>query len=136
MARSAAEETADSGAFSRTPSSFRNIISRDPNSPFPAEPGRYHLYIAYACPWACRCLSYLKIKGLEKAIAFTPVKPKWEKTKADEEHLGWVFPASDTEDPGAEPDTVNGAKSIRDLYELANANYSGKYSVPVCFVLS
>lgn len=72
----------------------------------------------------------------ECSFFIQPVKPKWEKTKADEEHLGWVFPASDTEDPGAEPDTVNGAKSIRDLYELANANYSGKYSVPVCFVLS
>lgn len=46
--------------------------------------------------------------------------------------MGWVFPASENEVPGAEPDYLNGAKSIRDLYELASTNYSGKYTVPVC----
>lgn len=71
MARSALDEMSATGAFVRTPSTFRNIISRDPNSPFPAESGRYHLYISYACPWASRCVAYLKIKGLDKAISFT-----------------------------------------------------------------
>lgn len=46
--------------------------------------------------------------------------------------MGWVFPVSDAEEPGAEPDPLHGAKSIRELYELASANYSGKYTVPVC----
>ncbi|XP_034212192.1 glutathionyl-hydroquinone reductase YqjG-like isoform X2 [Prunus dulcis] len=131
MARSALDETSLSGAFVRTASVFRNFISRDPNSQFPAEPGRYHLYISYACPWASRCLAYLKIKGLEKAISFTSVKPIWERTKESDEHMGWVFPASDTELAGAEPDPLNGAKSIRELYELASTNYTGKYTVPV-----
>lgn len=45
--------------------------------------------------------------------------------------MGWVFSHSDTEELDAEPDTLNGAKSIRELYELASANYSGKYTVPV-----
>ncbi|XP_018811551.1 glutathionyl-hydroquinone reductase YqjG-like isoform X2 [Juglans regia] len=45
--------------------------------------------------------------------------------------MGWVFPASETEEPGAEPDPLNGAKSIRELYDLASSNYSGKYTVPV-----
>ena len=71
MARSALDEMSESGAFMRTPSEFRNIISQDLNSPFPAEYGRYHLYISYACPWASGCLAYLKIKGLEKVIRFT-----------------------------------------------------------------
>ncbi|XP_015885375.2 uncharacterized protein LOC107420824 isoform X1 [Ziziphus jujuba] len=131
MARSALDETSDSGAFTRTASTFRNSISRGPNSQFPAESGRYHLYISYACPWASRCLAYLKIKGLEKAISFTSVKPIWERTKESDEHMGWVFPATDTEEPGAEPDPLNGAKSIRELYELASTNYTGKYTVPV-----
>jgi len=60
------------------------------------------------------------------------VKSKWGRTKDADEHMGWVFPASDTEEPGAEPDPLNGAKSIRELYELASTNYSGKYTVPVC----
>ena len=74
MARSALDEMSDSGAFIRTASTFRNFISRDPSSQFPAEVGRYHLYISYACPWASRCLAYLKIKGLDKAISFTVSK--------------------------------------------------------------
>ncbi|TXG48310.1 hypothetical protein EZV62_027604 [Acer yangbiense] len=180
MARSALHEVSDTGAFMRTASTFRNFISRDLNSQFPAESGRYHLYISYACPWASRCLAYLKIKGLEKAITFTgvektfckglyqpsvlrlvncvfaicskvgfqalsftivtkfvcsliiqSVKPIWARTKESDEHMGWIFPASDTEEPGAEPDPLIGAKSIRDLYEFASTNYSGKYTVPV-----
>lgn len=46
--------------------------------------------------------------------------------------MGWVFPASDTEEPGAGVDPFNGAKSIRELYEIASTNYAGKYTVPVC----
>ncbi|KAF7112313.1 hypothetical protein RHSIM_RhsimUnG0242200 [Rhododendron simsii] len=131
MAHSALDEMSDTGAFLRTPSTFRNFISRDPNSPFPPEAGRYHLYISYACPWASRCLAYLKVKGLDKAISFASVKPIWERTKDTDEHMGWVFPVSETEEPGAEPDPLNGAKTIRELYEIASTNYSGKYTVPV-----
>lgn len=131
MARSALDEMSTTGAFVRTASTFRNLISRDKSSQFPPESGRYHLYISYACPWASRCLAYLKIKGLEKAISFTSVKPIWERTKDSDDHMGWVFPNSDTEEPGAEPDPLNGVRSIRELYELASTNYSGKYTVPV-----
>ncbi|KAJ9557510.1 hypothetical protein OSB04_012124 [Centaurea solstitialis] len=164
MARSALDEMSASGAFIRSPSTFRSLISRDPNSTFSAEPGRYHLYVSYACPWASRCLAYLKIKGLDKAISFTvslqfmdscnilnfriymgvkaslpfltnpmgtSVKPIWERTKESDEHMGWVFPDTETEQQGAAPDPFNGAKSIRALYELASGNYSGKYTVPV-----
>ncbi|XP_076933154.1 uncharacterized protein LOC143598960 [Bidens hawaiensis] len=131
MARSALDEMSKTGAFIRTPSTFRSLISRDPNAKFPAEPGRYHLYVSYACPWASRCLAYLKIKGLDKAISFTSVKPIWERTKESDEHMGWVFPDTETEQPGAAPDHINGAKTVRALYELASANYSGKYTVPV-----
>ncbi|RWR96145.1 Glutathione S-transferase [Cinnamomum micranthum f. kanehirae] len=131
MARSALDEMSDSGAFNRSPSTFRNFISRDQASQFPAESGRYHLYISYACPWASRCLAFLNIKGLEKAISFTSVKPIWGRTKETDDHMGWVFPVSSTEEPGAESDPLNGARSIRELYELASSNYSGKYTVPV-----
>uniref|UniRef100_A0A1D1XZU8 Uncharacterized protein yqjG n=1 Tax=Anthurium amnicola TaxID=1678845 RepID=A0A1D1XZU8_9ARAE len=131
MARSALDEMSELGAFNRTPSTFRSFISRDKTSLFPAESGRYHLYISYACPWASRCLAFLKIKGLHNAISYTAVKPIWERTKESDGHFGWVFPSSSTEELGAEPDTLNAAKSIRELYELASANYSGKYTVPV-----
>ncbi|GAB2220315.1 hypothetical protein Droror1_Dr00007960 [Drosera rotundifolia] len=113
-------------------SSFHGVISSDPSASFAAVPGRYHLYISYACPWASRCFTFLKIKGLDEVISYTVVKPKWEKTKEGEDHSGWVFATSETEESGALPDPVNGAKSIRALYELANpALTSGKFSVPV-----
>jgi putative glutathione S-transferase len=131
MARSGVDETSESGAFVRTASTFRNFVSQDPDSQFPAESGRYHLYISYACPWACRCLSYLKIKGLDEAITFSSVHAIWGRTKETDDHRGWVFPDSDTELPGAEPDYLNGAKSVRELYEIASPNYEGKYTVPV-----
>jgi len=48
----------------RTPESqFRNFITADGSSGFKAEPGRYHLYIAYNCPWAHRTLILRKLKG-------------------------------------------------------------------------
>ncbi|KAK1275320.1 hypothetical protein QJS04_geneDACA000753 [Acorus gramineus] len=131
MAKSLVDETTASGAYNRPPSIFRNFVSRDPTSQFPAESERYHLYVSYACPWASRCLAYLKLKGLDKAISFTSVKPIWEKTKAGDEHTGWIFPVSSAEEPGAEPDPLNGAKSIRALYEIASSNYSGRFTVPV-----
>lgn len=131
MSRSDLEKVSASGAFARPQSTFRSFISRDPCSPFPAEAGRYHLYISYACPWACRALAYLKIKRLEKIISFSSVKSIWERTKDIDEHMGWAFPASGTEEQGAEPDYLNGAKNIRELYDIASPNYSGRYTVPV-----
>eukprot|EP00249_Psilotum_nudum_P011623 c23282_g1_i1 orf=434-1630(-) len=124
-------ETTTDGEFKRTDSTFRRRISRDGSTEFPAVAGRYHLYISYACPWASRCSAFLKLKGLDHAIGLTVVKPKWEKTKEGEDHYGWAFAISEDEEPGAQPDTVNAAKTIRELYELADPNYSGKYTVPV-----
>ncbi|XP_037453571.1 glutathionyl-hydroquinone reductase YqjG-like [Triticum dicoccoides] len=131
MARSALDEVTDTGAFDRTPSTFRSFVSRDASARFPAVAGRYHLYVSYACPWASRCLAYLKLKGLDHAISFSSVKPIFERTRESDDHLGWVFPATADEVPGAGPDPFNGAKSVRDLYEIASTNYTGKPTVPV-----
>ncbi|EMS60101.1 hypothetical protein TRIUR3_07798 [Triticum urartu] len=131
MARSALDEVTDTGAFDRTPSTFRSFVSRDASARFPAVAGRYHLYVSYACPWASRCLAYLKLKGLDHAISFSSVKPIFERTRESDDHLGWVFPATADEVPGASPDPFNGAKSVRDLYEIASTNYTGKPTVPV-----
>ncbi|GMH26038.1 hypothetical protein Nepgr_027881 [Nepenthes gracilis] len=132
MAQNPVGESKESGAFIRTPSAFRGFISRDPNASFPADAGRYHLYISYACPWASRCFAFLKLKGLEEAISFSVVNSKFGKTKEGDDHVGWVFPASDIEEPGAQPDPLYGARSLRELYELASPNSDAKkFSVPV-----
>lgn len=75
--------------------------------------------------------SVIKLMIFCCSIVHQSVKPIWERTKETDEHMGWVFPTSDTEEPGAAPDPFNGAKSIRELYELASTNYTGKYTVPV-----
>ncbi|OQU94430.1 Glutathione S-transferase, domain-containing protein [Cladophialophora immunda] len=77
-----------SGEFKRQVSSFRNWISSDPNAEFPAEKGRYHLYVSYACPWAHRTLIVRKLKGLEEIIPFTSVH--WHMAEK-----GWRFATAD-----------------------------------------
>lgn len=56
------------GSFKRQTSAFRDAITRDPNGKFPAEKGRYYLYVSLACPWAHRTLIVRKLKGLEDFI--------------------------------------------------------------------
>ena len=125
----------------------------DPESEFPAESGRYHLYVAYACPWAHRTLVTRALKGLQDTISVTVVHPIWQRTRPvnpNDAHAGWMLgqhvddtqPASWTNKdgnggpflvsyPGNEPDPFHdNIKSIRDLYELANDS-DGKYTVPV-----
>eukprot|EP00246_Nothoceros_aenigmaticus_P006555 TRINITY_DN1950_c0_g1_i1.p1 TRINITY_DN1950_c0_g1~~TRINITY_DN1950_c0_g1_i1.p1 ORF type:complete len:384 (-),score=49.43 TRINITY_DN1950_c0_g1_i1:563-1714(-) len=119
------------GEFKRRPSSFRHQISNEEGAEFPAVAGRYHLYISLACPWASRCYAYLKLKGLEHVIGLTPTNAKWGKTKEGDDHYGWVFPEPGHEEPDAQPDPLYGSKTIRELYERASPEYTGRYTVPV-----
>jgi glutathionyl-hydroquinone reductase len=119
----------------------------DPGSKFPAESGRYHLFVAYACPWAHRTLIVRAIKGLEDVISATVVHPIWQKTRPDlDTHTGWVFGHPDGTPitsnsagfggpfppsfPGNEPEPFFGAATIRELYEKAE-DQDGKYTVPI-----
>ena len=52
------QETSQRGDFERSASRFREFITADGSSAFKAEPGRYHLYVAYSCPWAHRTLIF------------------------------------------------------------------------------
>ena len=69
------------GSFKRADTSYRNWITRDGSAGpsgeggFPAEAGRYHLYVSYACPWAHRTLIFRKLKGLEDLISVSVVHP-------------------------------------------------------------
>ena len=113
------------------------------DSMFPPEANRYHLYVAYACPWAHRTVIVRNLKGLEDVIGVTYVHPTWQFTKSGvDKHRGWVFgspdgkPLSNTGGQGSFPvnwgeeDPNEDAKSIRDLYDKAN-DTTGKYILPV-----
>jgi glutathionyl-hydroquinone reductase len=114
------------GRFVRTDSQFRNWVTPD-GSPGPsgeggfrAEPGRYHLYVSMACPWAHRTLILRKLKGLEDMISLSAVN-----TYMGAE--GWTFHPG----PGVIPDSVNGATRLYEVYRAAVPDYSGRVTVPV-----
>jgi len=111
----------EDGAFVRRPTSFHGVCSPDEDAEFPAEPGRYHLYVSYACPWAHRTLIVRVLKGLQNVISFDVVH-----------HLltsdGWSF---DTDIDGATGDRVNGNRFLKEAYFASNPDYEGAITVPV-----
>ncbi len=114
------------GRFVRKAPSFRNWITPDGSAGpsgeagFKAEPGRYHLYVSLACPWAHRTLIFRALKGLEDMIPVSVVH--WLMGEN-----GWTFKEAD----GTVPDAVNGADFMYEIYTSADENYSGRVTVPV-----
>ncbi|MEH3054205.1 MAG: glutathione S-transferase family protein [Patulibacter minatonensis] len=115
-------ETDGDGNFVRQVSAFRRAVSADPSSEFPAEAGRYHLYVSYACPWASRTILYRKLKGLEHAIGLTVVDP------VRDEH-GWRF--GDGSAANGEPDPLHGWTYLSEGYAQTDASFDGRVTVPV-----
>jgi putative glutathione S-transferase len=115
---------AESGKFVRRDSSYRNRITPDGASGFKAEPGRYHLYVAFACPWAHRTLIMRALKGLQGMISISVVH--WLMREN-----GWTFKPG----PGVVPDPVGGADFMYQVYQRADASYTGRVTVPVLWDL-
>ncbi|MBN2907732.1 MAG: glutathione S-transferase family protein [Rhodobacteraceae bacterium] len=115
------------GRFVRSTAGFRNWITPDGaagptgQGGFPAESGRYHLYVSLACPWAHRTLIFRALKGLAGHIPVWVVHP-------DMLSDGWTF---DADFPGATGDGQYGLPFLRDLYTRAQPDVSGRVTVPV-----
>jgi putative glutathione S-transferase len=109
------QDTDEEGGFKREESQFRNWISVDGDSGFRAEAGRYHLYVALICPWACRTLMVRKLKGLEQAISVTVVDPRLTDKV-------WRF---------GEADPLYQHEYVYQLYLRAQPDYTGQVTVPV-----
>jgi putative glutathione S-transferase len=107
-----------SGTFERPPSVFRDWISSDGSTAFPAVAGRYHLYVSWACPWAHRTVIGRRLKGLEDVIGVSVVDPI-------RDERSWRFTGGDYVDP------VNGFDFLSEGYDASNPDYEGRYSVPV-----
>jgi putative glutathione S-transferase len=114
------------GRFVRSEAPFRNWVTADgrpgPSGEggFAAEPGRYHLYVSLACPWAHRTLIFRKLKGLEGMIGVSVVH--WHMGEQ-----GWTFEAA----PGATGDTLYGSRFLHELYTRAVPGCTGRVTVPV-----
>jgi putative glutathione S-transferase len=119
MAASRDEQAAaGGGVFRRPPSRFRVLVSSDGSTPYPAEAGRYHLYVSYACPWAHRTVIGRQLKGLEEAIGLSVVDPI-------RDDRGWAFTGGERVDP------VNGFEYLSEAYTATDPGYDGRISVPV-----
>jgi putative glutathione S-transferase len=116
------QETDRSGAFKRVDSSFRDRVTADGSSGFAAEPARYHLYVAHACPWAHRTLIFRALKQLEGAISVAYAIPGLKEQ-------GWTY-ESNPAFPECTPDTVNGFRYLHEAYTASNQRYTGKVTVP------
>ncbi|MBB4237171.1 glutathione S-transferase family protein [Rhizobium esperanzae] len=116
----------EKGGFIRQTSSFRNWVTPDGaagptgEADFEASAGRYHLYVAYICPWASRTLIGRKLKGLDDAISVSVVEPRLSRQ-------GWRF----GDYPGATEDHVNGTTYLHEIYTKASADFTGRATVPV-----
>ncbi|HUE45299.1 MAG TPA: glutathione S-transferase family protein [Aestuariivirgaceae bacterium] len=115
-----------SGRFRRAETQFRNWVTAD-GSPgpsgeggFEAAPGRYHLYVANACPWAHRTLIMRALKGLDDMISLSVVH--W--FMGDD---GWTFEPGE----GVIGDPLFGARCLHEIYTAAKPDYTGRVTVPV-----
>jgi putative glutathione S-transferase len=117
-------ETESGGRFVRQATRFRNWVTPDGSAGpsgeggFAAAPGRYHLYVSLACPWAHRTIIFRALKQLEGVVSLSAVEPLMGRE-------GWVFGSGETADP------VNGVGRLSQIYLLADPRFSGRVTVPV-----
>lgn len=120
------DTTSTGGRFVRKASQFRNWITSDGRpgptgvGGFKAEPGRYHLYVSYACPWAHRTLIFRVLKGLENMIGISVVH--WLMG-----NNGWTFAPGE----GVIADPLFNATVLHEIYTYADPSYTGRVTVPI-----
>jgi putative glutathione S-transferase len=111
------QTTNEDGEFDRQVTTFRDRVEDDPDATFPAESGRYHLYISRACPWAHRTAMTRALKGLEDVVSLSLVEP----VRIDD---GWEFSSR-------YPDPLSDESYLRDVYTRADPEFTGRVTVPV-----
>jgi putative glutathione S-transferase len=113
----AAGEVTD-GRFVRQKSRFTDRVTADGSSGFRAEPGRYHLYAARACPWSQRALIVRHLKGLEDVIGVSYLNPY-------RDERGWAFSGDGF------VDDLHGWDFLADGYRESDPDFDGRITVPV-----
>lgn len=108
------------GDFKRQEDEFRDWVRADGMTPFAPTPGRYHLYVSLACPWAHRTLIVRRLKKLEDIVGVTVVDPV-------RDERGWAF----RDGPGHSRDLVNAFKFLSEAYTATKPDFRGRWTVPV-----
>src|SRR5215217_3737197 len=114
------QEQSEEGEFQRQEDAFRDRVSADGSTSFPATAGRYHLYISLACPWASRALIARNLKGLQDVVGLTVADPV-------RDGRGWAF----RDGPGHTRDLTNGFHFLSEAYVASNRDFDGRVTVPV-----
>ncbi|QUH01166.1 glutathione S-transferase C-terminal domain-containing protein [Saccharopolyspora erythraea] len=106
------------GEWVRQANRFTERITADGSSAHPVEPGRYHLVVSLACPWAHRSVIVRRLLGLEDAISLGVVDPI-------RDERGWRF----TLDPRGR-DPVTGMEFLSEAYLATDPDFDGRFTVP------
>ena len=114
------KEQNERGEYNRQEDEFRDWITDDGGSGYPAAAGRYHLYVSWACPWAHRTIIVRRLKQLEPVVGMTAVDPI-------RDDRGWAF----REGAGHTADPVNGFQFLSQAYVATNPRYQSRVTVPV-----
>ncbi|MGY4155611.1 putative glutathione S-transferase [Bradyrhizobium sp. USDA 4461] len=100
---------------------FRRSLSKGPSLDYPVEPGRYHLYVSYACPFAHRALVVHAVKKLHGIVSLSLVHPIWDRPE------GWTFDATLVGGDAVASDL----QFLHEAYSATDPGYTGKVTVPV-----
>ena len=113
------EQTTD-GQYERQDDEFRDWVTDDGSSGYPATKGRYHLYVSWACPWAHRTIIVRSLKRVGNVVGMTVVDPI-------RDDRGWAF----RNGPGHTTDPVNGFQYLSEAYTATNNHFQSRVTVPV-----
>lgn len=118
----------ENGRWLRDRSTIRHWVTAD-GSPgptgdggFKAEPGRYHLFVSYGCPWAHRTLLFRALKGLEGLIGISVALPRRSPD-------GWIF----SDEPGDHHDDLLGKHALWEVYAESHPGFTGRVTVPLLY---
>lgn len=115
----------EAGLYVKKPSQFRNWISADGSTPYPAEAGRYVLYSSIACPWAHRTAIFRVLKKLEGVIEL--VNTEQDEGGRDEGRQGWGFVGARHKVPG----TSSEVSYLHEIYALGDPGCTTRVTVPL-----
>jgi glutathionyl-hydroquinone reductase len=84
---------------------------------YPAECGRYHVYLQYVCPWSHRVQIIIDYLGLNGAVTYSYLDNL-------RDGRGWAFREQTGHDP------INGFTLLSQAYYSSNPDFKGIISVP------